>query len=80
MNELQLCSLNVRGLSAFQKRKELFGWLREKRLNIYFLQETHCTTDQAEQWSCEWGYKAIFGGNSSNSKGVGILFNNNFRF
>ena len=80
MNNLRLCSLNVRGLGAFPKRKEVFGWLREKCFSIIFLQETHCTTDQADQWTCEWGYKAIFSGNSCSSKGVGILFNNNFNF
>ena len=80
MNNLKLCSLNVRGLGAFIKRKEVFGWLREKCFSILFLQETHCTTDQVDQWASEWGYKAIFSGNSSSSKGVGILFNNNFDF
>ena len=78
MTSIKICSLNVKGISTFGKRKEMFYWLKEKRFQIYFLQEVHCTTDQADQWVCEWGYKAIFSGNSSNSTGVGILFNNNF--
>ena len=80
MNKFKMCSLNVRGLGDFHKRKEVFGWLQGKRFSILFLQETHCTADQADQWTCEWGYKAIFSGNSRSSKGVGILFNNNYNF
>ena len=51
MNALQLCSLNVRGLKAFQKENSFSdGW--EKKLTYLFLQETHCTTDQADQYRC----------------------------
>ena len=28
----------------------------------------------------EWGYKAYFSSHTSNSRGVAILFNNNFEF
>lgn len=80
MIRLKLCSPNVRGLGAFHKRKEIFGWVREKCFSIIFLLETHCTTVQMDQWTCQWRYKAIFSGNFSNSEGVGILFNNNFDF
>ena len=31
------------------KEKKMFYWLKEKRFHIYFLQEVHCTTDQADQ-------------------------------
>ena len=68
MNKFKMCSLNVRDLVAFHKRKEVFGWLREKRFSILFLQETHRTADQADQWTCEWGYKAIFSGDFSTVK------------
>ena len=54
--------------------------LLTKTDSIYFLQEAHCTKNIEDIWRAEWGYLTIFGGSSSNSAGVGILFNNNFDF
>ena len=62
------------------KRREIFSWLRKKKFSIYFLQEDHNTKEVENMWSAEWGYRAVFGGLSSASAGVTILFNNNFDF
>ena len=43
-----------------------------------FLQETHSTKSVEKLWQNEWGYKIIFSHGSSNSRGVCILFKNNF--
>ena len=80
IDELIICSLNVRGLSNNLKRRETFRWLRMKKIGIFFLQEVHCTKEKERQWSSEWGFSAIFSSVSSSSAGVCILFNNNFQF
>ena len=80
MTDLNLASLNVRGLGNCQKRREIFNWLRAKGFSIYFLQETHSSEKSVSIWLAEWGYKALFNSCNSASAGVAILFNNNFFF
>ena len=78
--EIQISSLNVRGIGDKQKRSELFSWLRSKKFSLYLLQEVHCSNDIISIWSSEWGYKSRFSRCSSAKGGVAILFNNNFSF
>ena len=79
--KLEICSLNARGLSKPEKRRETFGWLRDKKYSIYFLQEMHNAKDtEGSVWLAEWGYKGIFSSRSSSRACVCILFNNNFFF
>ena len=77
-NVITVASLNVRGLRNSAKRRDIFNWLRSKKLAIYLLQETHCSEEMSHFWAAEWGYKSLFSTFSSNKAGVGILFNNNF--
>ena len=77
---LQIASLNVRGIGDKQKRREMFNWLKAKNISIYFLQEVHCTENTTSFWKAEWGYKTLFSCCSSAKGGVAILFNNNFAF
>lgn len=74
--------MNVRGIGNNNKRRETFNWLRNKQQSIIFLQEVHCTEATIDMWRSEWGYKALFTCSclSSNSAGICILFNNNFKF
>ena len=39
----KLISLNVRGLSSFEKRKSILTWCRKQKVEIIFLQEIHST-------------------------------------
>ena len=73
-------SFNVKGLADEKKRKEVFNWLREKKMNVYMLQETHFTKENENIIEAEWGFKCIFSNCSSQSCGVALLFNNNFQF
>lgn len=41
MENLQLLSVNVRGLNTDEKRKKCYAWLNELKTDIIFLQETH---------------------------------------
>jgi hypothetical protein len=35
MANLNIGSFNVKGLANVKKRKEVFNWLREKKMNVY---------------------------------------------
>ncbi|MES9884044.1 MAG: reverse transcriptase domain-containing protein [Sedimenticola sp.] len=72
--------MNVRGLGAKSKRTQIFQWFKDNSYDICFLQETHTTLNTANEWESEWGSDAIFSGNSSNSEGVGILFNSRLAY
>ena len=76
--DLKIASINVRGLGNNTKRREVFNWLRTKKLSIYMLQEAHFSDVTSDLWSSEWGYKALFSCCTSNRAGVCILFHNNF--
>ena len=73
-------SMNVQGLGDFKKRKDIFSFLREKKHNIYFIQDTHFTNKESKLIRSQWGYKCYFNNFSSQSRGVAILINNNFDF
>ena len=77
---LRIGSINTRGLGDKFKRREIFNWLKCKKMSIYFIQEAHCTQDNKHDWRAECGYQALFSCCPSNKAGVAILFNNNFNF
>lgn len=58
----------------------MFQFLREKKCNIYFLQETHIKAKDENYMRSSWGFDVWFAGDSTNKNGVGISFNNNFEF
>ena len=78
MTEIQICSLNVRGLRLADKRRQIFYWLKKKAYNIILLQETHSTQEVESGWENEWGHKILFSHGSSQSAGVAVLFKNDF--
>ena len=47
---------------------------------LFFLQETHLKSESEHMVRAMWGFECIVNGVSSNSKGVGIFFNNNFSY
>ena len=80
VDNLVICSLNVRGLSSEVKRRETFNWLRNKKYSVFFLQEVHSSKETENLLLAEWGYRGLFSSLSSCRAGVSILFNNNFSF
>ena len=77
---ITVCKFNVKRLGDSSKRKQLFHWLKLNKYYICLLQELHCQEHTFDIWKKEWGGKAFFSGNSSNSTGVGILVNSNFAY
>ena len=54
---LKIGSLNVRGIGDKVKRRQIFNWLRMKKMSIYFIREAHCTEDNKHEWRAERGYQ-----------------------
>ena len=74
------CTFNVNGLGEYDKRRQIFEWLKHEQCDICFLQELHCQNSSNDKWMQEWGSNAFFSGNSSNSTGIGILFRSSVIF
>ena len=49
---INMLSLNVRGIGNVKKRKKLFCWLQNQKANVIFLQETHCTKSKNGVQTC----------------------------
>ena len=77
MANLRFLSSNARGLAETTKRKQVFNYLREKKLDVIFLQETHSNKKLVKIWRNQWGGTAIFSHGTSNARGVCILFARN---
>ena len=73
MNNLKIVSLNTRGIADHVKRRKVFRFLKNARLQVCLLQECHSTDKTNFMWSNEWGNKCIFSNGNSNAKGVAIL-------
>ena len=76
----RILSINCRGLACKKKRRDVFHYIRQKDFSIYFLQDTHFDSKLEEYIKAEWGYECYFASNTTNARGVAILFNNNFEF
>lgn len=79
-NLIKIASTNCRGLGDYLKRKDVFCYLREKRIGIYCLQDTHFTTALEPYIRSEWGGEVYFNSFTSNARGVCILFSNSISY
>ena len=75
---VKICSFNVKGLGNKEKRRIIFQWLKDKKVDICFIQEAHYTNECKVVWGKDWGGEMYFSGNDSRSMGVGIMFNPSF--
>ena len=67
---------NVRGLRDGKKRGAIFEWLRSQKVDLIFLQETHCEGEkEAKVWAKEWGPLSFWNQGTYRSRGVATLFN-----
>ena len=79
-NLIKISSTNVRGINDFQKRRDIFQYLRQQKFQIFCLQDTHFTGSLEPYISAEWGGEVIYSSYTSNARGVCILFNNGFEY
>ena len=80
MADLKILSVNCQGLNNKNKLQDVLSFLKNKACNIYCLQDTHFTNSCEKDIYNVWGYQCFFSSYRSNSRGVAILFNNNFDF
>ena len=74
----KLVSINVKGISNFQRRRTMFTWCRKRKADIISLQETHSTVNTEKQRRNEWGAEVITSHGSPNARGVAILIKAGF--
>ena len=74
---LNVLTFNVRGISEYGKRKDIFTKIRAHKAHIIFLQEIHSTNKVNQIWKNEWGRPAYFSNGTSNARGVAILYDSN---
>lgn len=79
-NAITLVSMNCQGLSNKNTRADTLNFLKSKNYSIYMLQDTHFIDREENYIRAQWGYDCYFSNFSSQSRGVAILFNNNFEF
>lgn len=71
---LSLLSLNVRGLKNNVKRKAIFLYCKEQKVDCIFMQETHSENEDMQFWKNQWGNSVYFSHGTSHSAGVMVLF------
>lgn len=79
-NTITLVSMNCQGLSNKTARADTLNFLKSKNYSIYMLQDTHFINKEEKYIRAQWGYECYFSNFTSQSRGVAILFNNNFEF
>lgn len=80
MANFKILSMNCRGLADSQKRRDVFGFLRDKKCSIYCLQDTHFTKQEMKFIRAQWGYDIHISAGRRDARGVAILFNTNFEY
>ena len=80
MDSITILSVNCQGLGKARKRRDVFHYLKQKSCSIYCLQDTHFSTKLETYVKAEWGNNCFFASYSSNSRGVAVMFMNNFEF
>ena len=80
MTRVKIVSLNVRGISQLAKRKSTFAFIRSKKPQIVFLQETHSKKKEIRIWRSMWGANIVASHGTTASAGVAIMFNRNLNY
>ncbi len=75
MANLNVITLNVRGLNSCVKKHKIYSWLSENSFDVIFLQETHFKKNCNDKISTNWnGHVFHAFSDSPHSRGVTILF------
>ena len=78
MTTLKVATFNVDGINNFNKRNSIFEKLKEEKIDIIFLQETHVELKNIREVKEHWQGKSIWNpGPSGKSRGTAILFGGN---
>ena len=65
MSEFSCCSMNCRGLSDYNKRKDVFNYLRSKSFSVYMIQDAYFIKEKESFIRSEMGGSCVFNSNTS---------------
>ena len=80
IDKISIISMNCRGLGDCRKRRDVMHFIRKKRCNMVFLQDTHLTVKTIPYFNTLWSGKAYHSCFSSRSRGTSILISNNLPY
>ena len=78
--ELKIITFNANGFGEFKNRKDIFDFLRKQSANVFSRQETHRKTEAENAVKSQLGFDRIAARPYCGSKGVAVLFKNNFEY
>ena len=55
LKELNLLTINFRGMRNKKKRDSTFKWIKRQKSDIIFIQEAYCMENDVDTWKKEWG-------------------------
>ena len=79
-DNIKIATVNCQWLATPSKRQDVLNFYKAKHYSIICPQDTHLISESESLVEAQWGYRCIFNSFKSNSRGVAILFNNNFEF
>ena len=71
---------NCRGLNSFEKRHNLFQYVRKKKYDIICLLNIHIEEKMENFVKNELGYQLYISSYTGNQRGVMVLINNTFEY
>ena len=77
MDNIKVITNNVRGISNYEKRRNLFHFYCTRKIDIIILQEIHSVKKTQSVWNTQWGSKVWFSHGMSAARGVAILIRKN---
>lgn len=60
MGEFRIASLNVNGARDVRKRLEIYEVVRQKQIDVLFMQETHSDDKNTVEWLKQWKGSSFF--------------------
>ncbi len=73
-----MASLNVNGARDIGKRFQLYEIIKQKKIDVLLVQETHSDILNSSDWAKEFDGLSVLSHLTSTSGGVAILFSKNF--
>lgn len=74
MRDFKIGTINLNGARDSQKRMCLSVFIKQQRIDVTFIQETHSDLKNEVDWKNEWDGQIFMNHMSSNSGGVAVLF------
>lgn len=54
MGDFKIATININGMRDLRKRAQLFEMVKQKHIDVMFMQETHSDEKNAADWVTEW--------------------------